>query len=149
MKRRRERRAAALDDVYGELPGARRERETQAGRRRFGGGRERTHDKGNGAARLRRDREALQLDVAKPRQPSHERMAASGAQRLLGGPQPVAPTLGAHDHQVHEIDTGGRKRWCIRLVRRGEPHGALAFARKRCKPGQHERELADTLFVSQ
>ena len=86
MKRRGERRAATLDDVYGELPCGRRQRKTQAGRRRLRGGRERTEDEGNGAARLRRYREALQLYVAQPRQPSHERMAAAGAHRLLGGP---------------------------------------------------------------
>ena len=86
MKRRGERRAATLDDVYGELPCGRRERKTQAGRRRLHRGRERTQDEGNGAARLRRYREALQLYVAQPRQPSRERMAAAGAQRLLGGP---------------------------------------------------------------
>jgi len=57
-------------------------------------------------ARLGRDSEALQLRIARPGEPGGERMAASGAQGLLGGPQRVAALRRAHNEEIHEIDAG-------------------------------------------
>ena len=59
MKRRGKRGTAALDEVHGKTTIAGGERKAQARRRRFAGRGQRPKKPGDGAACLRRDRQAL------------------------------------------------------------------------------------------
>jgi hypothetical protein len=86
MKRRVERRAAALEDMYDKVIPARRQCKTQTRRRGFASRGKRPKKTSDGAARLRRDGQALQLRVAHLGQPGGECMAASRAQSLLARP---------------------------------------------------------------
>ena len=60
-----------------------------------------------GAARFGGHRKAPQLLVARAREPGEERMAACGAQHLLGRPQRVAAPRSAHQRELGEIDAAG------------------------------------------
>ncbi len=100
-------------------------------------------------ARLGGDREAPQLLVARIAQPREQRMAASGAQRLLGGPQRIAPARRAHHRQMREIDSRGSKRRRVRQVRRRQPYDALARRGQAGERWQQQSKLADALAATQ
>jgi hypothetical protein len=148
-KRPGERSAAALQDMNDKLGSGRLERKAQASGRRFGRCSERAEEERHGVARLCGDREALQLYVARLRQPCRERMAASRAQRLLRRPERLLPAGRREDEQIREIEPGSGQCRRIGHVRRREPHDALAGAREVRKRRQHERELTDAALVSE
>ena len=125
-ERRREGRAAALEDAHGERPGCRLERQAQAGGRGFMDGLARPPERDEGGAHLGSDREAPQLLVARARQPGKQRVAAGGAQRLLGGPQGIAPARGPDHDKLREVDPCGGQRRRVGQVRRRKPDHALA-----------------------
>src|SRR5436190_2267800 len=94
MERRGAWRPAALEEMHGELGPGGLERKAQARRRRFGRRRARAVEEGDGAAGFGRYRQALQIGVARLRQPGRECMASPRAQRLLCGPKGFPPIPG-------------------------------------------------------
>ena len=76
--------------MYAELEPGGLEREAQSGRRRFSRGGERAKQERHDMARFGRYGKALQLGVARFLQPGGERVAGSGAQRLLRRPERIA-----------------------------------------------------------
>ena len=148
-ERRREGRAAALEDAHGERPGCRLERQAQAGGRGFMDGLARPPERDEGGAHLGSDREAPQLLVARARQPGKQRVAAGGAQRLLGRPQGIAPARGPDHDKLREVDPCGGQRRRVGQVRRRKPDHALARRGEGRERRQEERELADALAVAE
>lgn len=145
----RERRTAALDDTHGQLGAGRVEREAQARGRRFALRGERPEDERYGTACLGSDGKALQLGIAHFRQPGRQCVAASRAQRLLGGPQGMAPARRLHDEKMHEVDARGRQRRRIRHMRCGDPDGTLASARQARQCREEKLQLADADRIGQ
>ena len=115
------------------------EGEAQAGGRGFRGGFARAEQRDPGRAALGRDRKAPQVVVARAAEPAEQRMAASGAQRLLRRPERVAPAGGAHHGELRQIDPGGGERRGIRQMRRRQPHHPLAG------PGQGRQRRQEEL----
>ena len=149
MEWRGERRAAALDEVQGELETGGLEREAQAGRRGFMGGGQGAIEEGHRTARLGGDRQALQLGIARLRKPCGERVAATRAQRLLRGPQGVAAARRADDQQMDQVHAGGRQSGRIRHMRRRDADGALTGLRKGGEGRQNELQLTDAGLVGE
>src|SRR6185295_8268285 len=146
---RGKRRAAAFDEMQGELEAGGLEREAQAGGRGFMRGSQRPIEESRGMARLRGDRQALQLGVTRLRNPCGERVAAARAQRLLSRPQGVAAARWADDQQMDQVDAGGRQSGRIRHLRRRDADGALTGARNRGDGRQDELQLADAGLVGE
>lgn len=82
-------------------------------------------ERDEGMAGFRSHCQAPQLAIAHLRQPGEQRVAAGGAQHLLGRPERIAASRGAHDNQMSQIDTGSRQSWGVRKMRRRKPHHAL------------------------
>lgn len=148
-ERRREGRAAALEDVHGKRPRSRLESQAQAGGcgfiERFPGPPQR-HE---GAAGLGSNSKAPQLRVTGMGQPGEQRMTALGTQYLLGSPERIAPARGAHDGKVRKVDACSSQRRRIGQVRRGEPHHTLARCGEGCERRQDELELANAMMLDE
>ena len=100
-------------------------------------------------ARLGCHGKTLQLGVARLLQPGGKRVAASGAQRLLRGPERIAAAARVCDQEVRQIHSRGSERGRIWDMGRAEPDGAVTRAGERRQRRQHQLELADARFVRQ
>ena len=149
-QRSREGRAAALEDFdrQASSPSDSRARRRQAGEDSAAAWSGR-NSATQAELRLGRHRKAAQVIVGGLAEPAEERMAASGAQRLLGGPEGIAPARRADDRQVLQIHPGGGERRGIRQVRRSQPDHALAGPRQGRQGRQDELQLADAFPAAQ
>jgi len=95
------------------------------------------------------NREAAQLLVARAGEPGEQRMAAPGAQHLLGGPQRIAAPGRAHYGKMGEVQAGRRERRRIGQMRRRQPDDALACPGKCRERRQHELQLAYAFTLAQ
>ena len=131
------------------LERGRLKREAQPRWRGLGRGGERAKQECHRLARFGRHGKALQLGVARLPQPRRKRMAASGAQRLLRGPERIAAACRGDDQEVREIEPGSSERGCIGNMGRTDPDGAVTGAGQRRQRRQYQLELADTRLVRQ
>jgi hypothetical protein len=146
---RGDRRATALQDLYGKPIPHRLEREPKARRRRLACRRGRPEQDHKGTARLGRNRQPAQLLVPGVAKPREQRMAGPCAQHLLRRPQRIAPARRAHHRQMREIDARGSEGRGIRQVRRREPYDALSRPGQGSQRRQHELQLTDPFLQAE
>jgi len=105
--------------------------------------RQRTEQHGERRPTLGGHRQPAQFRIPRALRPGQQGMEGARAQRLLGGPQRIAPPRRAHHGEPVKGHTRGGERWGVRQVRRRQPGHAPAGGGQPGERRQHQLQLTD------